>query len=151
MTPAESAAILCYSIMETKIVSKYEGLTEIDHNRMAYNKAKGVPIMKTTFGVLAVLVLAATVAMGQEYQSKPFPQEANTALAGSTAGGSSYAVNVDVPSSMAANQSGTAKADGGSAFPSAANPSLGRGSDQIGNHTADGGSAFPSAANPSRN
>ena len=120
--------------------------------------------MKTTVGVLAVLLLAATVAMGQDYQPKPFPQEANTAL-NNTYEESSPAVVVvvdqsELPSSMAANQDSANveismdrhdRADLGSPFPSAANPSGEFSSDQIGNHTDDQESPFPSAANPSRN
>src|ERR1017187_4919175 len=120
--------------------------------------------MKTTVGVLAVLLLAATVAMGQDYQPKPFPQEANTAL-NNTYEESLPAVVVvvdqsELPSSMAANQDSANveismdrhdRADLGSPFPSAANPSGEFSSDQIGNHTDDQESPFPSAANPSRN
>ena len=120
--------------------------------------------MKTTVGVLAVLLLAATVAMGQDYQPKPFPQEANTAL-NNTYEESSPAVVVvvdqsELPSSMAANQDSANveismdrhdRADLGSPFPSAANPSGEVSSDRIGTDADYQESPFPSAANPSRN
>jgi hypothetical protein len=117
--------------------------------------------MKTTVGVLAVLLLGAAVAMGQDYQPKPFPQEANTALCNPYEESSPAVVDQgQLPSSMAANQDNVGveiymdrhdRADLGSPFPSAANPSLEISSDQIGNHTDDQESPFPSAANPSRN
>jgi hypothetical protein len=106
--------------------------------------------MKTTAGILAGLLLAATVALGQQYQPKPFPQEANTALVASTDHASLAATNAGLPSSMAANQGSTAAVDTGSPFPSAANPSLNSRADAIGSDAANGGSPFPSAANPSK-
>jgi hypothetical protein len=122
--------------------------------------------MKTIVGAVAILLLGAAVAMGQDYQPKPFPQEANTALNNTYEESSPVVVVVDegqLPSSMAANQDNVDvvivpsymdrhdRADLGSPFPSAANPSREFSSDQIGNHTDDQESPFPSAANPSRN
>jgi hypothetical protein len=116
--------------------------------------------MKSAVGVLAVLLLGAAVAMSQDYQPKPFPQEANTALAGTSSQEMSpVADQSQLPSSMAANNEyGAAeevvpsnRADNGSPFPSAANPNLGVAADQIGTHTDDQVSPFPHAANPSRN
>jgi hypothetical protein len=112
---------------------------------------------KITVGVFAVLLLASAVAIAQQYQPLPFPQEANPALSNSYADESS-SVNADMPSSMAENQSGMFErrhdqADLGSPFPSAANPSLGRGSEDqttpSWEREHDLGSPFPSAADPS--
>jgi hypothetical protein len=117
--------------------------------------------MKSSVGVLAVLLFVTTLAMGQQYQPLPFPQAANPALANGAAEESAPAVGVDLPSFLATNQSGAyadrrGKAELGSPFPQAANPALanpaaGESSLSIGHSTADGGSPFPSAANPSRN
>jgi hypothetical protein len=114
--------------------------------------------MKTTIGVLAVLSLVTTLAIGQQYQ-ETFPQSANPALANGTAWEPSASVNADLPASMAANLSSmnadrSDKADLGSPFPSVANPSLGRGTaGQMSpdEHNADSGSPFPNTANPSSN
>lgn len=123
--------------------------------------------MKITSGVFAVLLLATTVAVGQQHApyAEPFPQSANPALTNGTAEQWSLSGNGDVASSMAANQSSMSEgtltafsdrrdhANLGSPFPSSANPSLANVSaeEPIGRHTADGGSPFPSAANPSSN
>ena len=89
--------------------------------------------MKITSGVFAVLLLVTTVAVGQQHASyaEPFPQSANPVLANGSAEESSPAVNADVPSSMASNQSGTyaGRSDDvalGSPFPSVSNPSRNR-------------------------
>ncbi|HYU45991.1 MAG TPA: hypothetical protein VEK84_07415 [Terriglobales bacterium] len=114
--------------------------------------------MKVTTGVFAVLLLAASVAVGQQHASyaEPFPQSANPALANGTVEESSAVIS-DMPSSMAISQNGTYviqrdRVDLGSPFPQAANPSLGNGTagESFGRSTADGGSPFPNAANPSR-
>ncbi len=123
--------------------------------------------MKITVGALTVLLLVATLAVGQQHASyaEPFPQSANPALENGTAEEMSLSENAGLPSSMAAIQSSTSevmltsfsdqpdKADLGSPFPSVANPSLANGSagELIGHSAADGGSPFPSTANPSRN
>jgi hypothetical protein len=99
-----------------------------------------------------VLFLVTTFAMGAEgYQPSTFPQEANTALAGSEAS----SMTSELPGSMAASQSSvqviTSPAEAGSPFPSAANPSAG---DTSGQSTPefsrqhDLGSPFPSEASP---
>jgi hypothetical protein len=121
--------------------------------------------MKTTIGWFAVLLLATTVAVGQQHASyaEPFPQSANPALANGTAE-LSLSGDAGVPSSMAASQSSTAevmslpfsdqrdKAGLGSPFPSAANPSLGRtGEEMSPDININLGSPFPSVANPSGN
>jgi len=111
-------------------------------------------------GVLAVLLLVSTVALGQQYQT-PFPQAANPALANGTAEQSSPSLVRELPSSMAANQSSTdeeagrrANANSGSPFPSVANPSQWTGTSDTTSPSFedrhDSGSPFPSAANPSR-
>ena len=123
--------------------------------------------MKITVGAFTVLLLVATMAVGQQHASyaEQFPQSANPALANGTADELSLSGNAEVPSSMAAIQSSTSevmftsfsdrrdKADLGSPFPSAANPSLANGSagELIGHSTVDGASPFPGTANPSRN
>jgi hypothetical protein len=116
--------------------------------------------MKITSGVFAVLLLAAAVAVGQQHASyaEPFPQSANPALAnGSAAEESSPALNGDVPSAMATNQSGTYTGRSnnfalGSPFLQAANPSLGQVGDQaLPDSNINLGSPFPQAANPSSN
>ena len=111
--------------------------------------------MKITSGVFAVLLLATTVAMGQQHASyaEPFPQSANPALTNSTA----EAVSTAMPVSMAMSQGGgyadrRSDVDLGSPFPQAANPALANGSTggtiSIGHSTQSGGSPFPGAANP---
>jgi hypothetical protein len=119
---------------------------------------EGVHQMKITSGVFAVLLLAASVAVGQQHASyaEPFPQSANPALANGTVEESSAVVS-DIPSSMASGQNGTYAilrdgVDLGSPFPQASNPALlnGTATESFGHSTADGGSPFPSAANPSR-
>jgi len=117
--------------------------------------------MKSSSGVFAVLLLAATVAVGQQHASyaEPFPQSANPALADSTAE-DRLPVSSAMPSSMAASQSGTYtgprdKVALGSPFPQAGNPALSSGATggaflSFGHSTVNGGSPFPSAANPSR-
>ena len=108
--------------------------------------------MKSLVGAVAVLFLVTTVAMAAEgYQPLPFPQEANTALAGSEAS----SITGELPGSMAASQSSlrvvTSPAESGSPFPSVANPSAGADmSDQSTpeiSHQKDLGSPFPSEAN----
>jgi hypothetical protein len=118
--------------------------------------------MKTTVGVLAVLLLVSTLAIGQQYQPLPFPQEANTALAGSPADETSPSlVDADRPASMASDQAiplaFSDRQDNpalGSPFPSAANPSQGSSSEDQMAPSFDEhnslGSPFPGAANPSR-
>ena len=119
-------------------------------------------IMKSMVGLLAVLLLVSTVALGQEYQT-PFPQTANPALRNGMAEQSSPSLVRELPSSIAANQSNTSDAtspsfadryDSGSPFPSAANPSLGAGTSDTTSPSFedrhDSGSPFPSVANPSR-
>ena len=114
--------------------------------------------MKIRSGVFTVLLLATTVAMGQQHASyaEPFPQSANPALTNSTAEVS--AENTAMPVSMAMSQGGAytdrrSGVDLGSPFPQAANPALANGSTgetiSIGHSTQGGGSPFPSAANPS--
>jgi hypothetical protein len=118
--------------------------------------------MKISSAGFAVLLLAATVALGQQHGSyaEPFPQSATPALTNSTAEESSP-VSAVMPPSMATSQSGTytdqrGNVDPGSPFPQAANPALANGiagesSASFGHSTAAGGSPFPSAANPARN
>ena len=111
--------------------------------------------MKTTIGVLSVLLLVSALAIGQQHASyaEPFPQSANPALANGAADEASPSVNADLPSSMAVNQSvfaGSNSADLGSPFPQAANPSRGREDDEmLPDNNINLGSPFPSAANPS--
>lgn len=108
--------------------------------------------MKITSGVLAVLLLAATVAVGEQRASyaEPFPQSANPALANGAVEESSTAVIADMPSAMATNQDWRGNADLGSPFPQAGNPSLGRtGEEMSPDNTIDLGSPFPGTANPS--
>jgi hypothetical protein len=116
--------------------------------------------MKSAVGVLAVFLLVSTLAVGQSYQPLPFPQEANTALQGGPYEESAPSATAELPSSMAADQSGEIAPSFnyeehalGSPFPQAANPSLGRSSaDQMApswDEQRDLGSPFPSAANPS--
>ena len=109
--------------------------------------------MKITSGVFAVLLLATTVAMGQQHASyaEPFPQSANPALTNSAA------ESTAMPLSMATSQGGAytdqrSDVDLGSPFPQAANPALTNSSAGeavlMGHSTQAGGSPFPSAANP---
>jgi hypothetical protein len=116
--------------------------------------------MKSVIGMLAVLLLATTVAFGEQNQPLPFPQAANPALANGGASQASPAIVGEVPSSMAANQSNSyadwsGPATNGSPFPSAANPALGRSEYDLSSPSFQAqhsnGSPFPSAANPSRN
>ena len=114
--------------------------------------------MKSTVGMLAVLLFVATIAVGQN--SLPFPQAANPALQEGT-----YAPTVvyqNTPSSMAANVGApiqslpTRITDNGSPFPMDANPSLGERihgeAPFLGerHHEIETGSPFPMAADPSR-
>ncbi len=118
--------------------------------------------MKSTFGVLAALLLIATMAVGQQSQL-PFPQGANPALANEE---SAPAVvdQSNLPPSMAVSQNGTNLEsssirqrhdfDNGSPFPQAANPSSNTNdvlSPFIGerSHDRESGSPFPQDANPS--
>jgi hypothetical protein len=108
--------------------------------------------MKISSAVFAVLLLAATVAVGEQHASyaEPFPQSANPALANGAAEEASTAVTADMPSSMSTNQDWRGNADLGSPFPQAGNPSLGRtGEEMSPDNTIDLGSPFPSTANPS--
>ena len=108
--------------------------------------------MKCFVGAVAVLFLVTTFAMAGGYQPLPFPQEANTALAGGDTGSATS----EMPASMAASQSeisvATSPAEAGSPFPSAANPSLGAdNSDQTTpseERQKNLGSPFPSSARP---
>ena len=108
--------------------------------------------MKSLVGAVAVLFLVTTFAVAGSYQPVPFPQEANTALAGGNAG----SATAEMPGSMAASQSeihvATSPADAGSPFPSVANPSAGAdNSDQTTpseERQSALGSPFPSAARP---
>ena len=123
--------------------------------------------MKLTFGVLAVLLFATTLAVSQP-ANLPFPQAANPALqSGDTIVPLVVAQDYDanVPSSMAANESGMSEQEApsvlawhnhnsgglGSPFPSAANPSLHKtGEEMSSSGRIETGSPFPQAANPAR-
>ena len=105
--------------------------------------------MKSLVGAVAVLFLVTTFAVAGGYQPAPFPQEANTALAG----GDTASATGEMPASMAASQSSeirvaTSPAEAGSPFPSAANPHAGAdNSDQSTPSSAiQLGSPFPAAA-----
>jgi hypothetical protein len=115
--------------------------------------------MKITTGVLAALLLLASVAVSQQHASyaEPFPQSANPALANGAAEEPSSAVSAEMPISMA-SQSGIYAArrgtfDLGSPFPQSANPALASGAagESVGHSTVEGGSPFPNYANPSGN
>ena len=117
--------------------------------------------MKQSVGVFAALLLVTTVALGQQYQTLPFPQAANPVIANGTAEKTSPSVKVNVPFSMAVKTTkeiapSRNQFDSGSPFPSAANPSLANGAGEekslsSGHLNVDNGSPFPSAANPSKN
>ena len=109
--------------------------------------------MKSLVGAVAVLFLVSTFAMAGSYQPLPFPQEANTALAGGNTGSATG----EMPGSMAASQGSdirvaTSAVESGSPFPSAGNPSAGAdNSDQTTpseKHQHDLGSPFPADARP---
>ena len=116
--------------------------------------------MKCLIGTLALLLLSATVAVGQQYQ--PFPMAANPSLQ-ADANGATPNLPVELrqtlPSSMSANQGGepegmvSSHGDEivvGSPFPAAAAPSKLVNTERHGGdwHEIQSGSAFPSAANP---
>jgi hypothetical protein len=110
--------------------------------------------MKSFAGVVAVLFLVTTFALAGSYQPVPFPQEANTALAGANTNSGTG----EMPASMAASQGSdirvaTSPAEAGSPFPSIANPSAGADtSDQTTpSDKVQLGSPFPSAASTARN
>jgi hypothetical protein len=99
------------------------------------------------------LFFVTTFAMAAEYQPLPFPQDANTALAG--AGQQSGSIAADMPASMASNQSTSFAVHSGSPFPAEANPSATASTSEQGTPAAerehDLGSPFPADAAPSRN
>ncbi len=114
--------------------------------------------MKSTIGMLAVLLFVATLAVGQN--ALPFPQAANPALQDSdyyqqTA---PTVVYQSQPSSMAANAGATVEIAPLPAyreriiaeFPMAANPFLGVPNDtgKFVRDRSDTGTPFPQAANP---
>ena len=108
--------------------------------------------MKSFVGAVAVLFLVTTFAVAGGYQPVPFPQEANTALAGGNTGSATG----EMPASMAASQSEirvtTSPAEAGSPFPSVANPSAGADNSDQSTPSEERqhnlGSPFPSAARP---
>jgi len=103
--------------------------------------------MKSLVGAVAVLFLVTTFALAGD-QPLPFPQEANTALAGGDTGSATG----ETPASMAASQSSDIRVAVGSPFPSAANPSAD--ADNSNQSTPsegrqhDLGSPFPADARP---
>lgn len=119
--------------------------------------------MRHPIGVLAALLLVTTMALGQQYQTLPFPQAANPSIAKGVAEQTSASLRVNVPPSMAVNNTSKEVAshrqfDPGSPFPSTANPSLANGageetslSSEYRHLNIDVGSPFPSSANPSKN
>ena len=123
-------------------------------SRLNPKRPGGSVAMKSLVGAVAVLFLVTTFALAAEgYQPAPFPQDANTALAGSE----TSSVTGEIPGSMASSQSSeiqvvTSPAEAGSPFPSVANPSAG--ADTSGqtapelSRQHDLGSPFPSAASP---
>ncbi len=115
--------------------------------------------MKSTLGVLAALLLAATVAVGQQLE---FPQPANPAVQNGTYFHNSISVTgqQNLPSAMAIQSNLNAfpqrerrnVLEGGSPFPMAANPSPTTNSwirPSFEGPGYFGGSPFPMAANPS--
>jgi hypothetical protein len=106
--------------------------------------------MKSLIGAVAVLFLVSTFALAGSYQPLPFPQEANTALAGGNTNSTG-----EMPGSMAASQSDirvtASPAEAGSPFPSVANPSHGDTTGQLNpSGSVDLGSPFPAAASTAR-
>jgi hypothetical protein len=130
--------------------------------------AQGDPSMKSMVGMLGVLLLLSTVALAQQYQPLPFPQEANPALQNSYNDETPSAV--DLPSAMASDEATVEifpsaedshhewyRFQTGSPFPMAADPALANGDDRdrkfsdVDTDTEwqdrGPGSPFPTAAN----
>jgi hypothetical protein len=126
--------------------------------------------MKLTLGLLTLLLLVTTAALGQQYQPLPFPQAANPSLDSSYYEETSPSDQSELPSAMASNQASDIsfsiedshregyRFDTGSPFPASADPALSRGSDRDRKfsdvdvdsddwHDNNPGSPFPTAAN----
>lgn len=109
--------------------------------------------MKHTVGALAVLVLLATVAIGQQSQVPSFPADANPSLVNNTSADTS----ANLPPAMAANQASTS-AEAIPSFPADAKPSLANNTtSEMSNPVMDRDSrsgsqlpSFPTAAKPSQ-